>query len=156
MNSIGELRITKLRTVLKPNNAGVEKMARSETPNLSSTFIVVEPHHAATPVAVTPTIYEELDQRFEHFKGRLLVASFRFDSDWPSWEIHPAGDEIVCLLSGDVHMVLDRNGVEEIVHLRDPGAFVIVPKGTWHTARTSVPTTMFFVTPGEGTQNKAR
>jgi len=129
-------------------------MASAETHNLASTFVVVEPHHAAIPVAVTPTIYEELDKRFDQFKGRLLVSCFSFDSDWPSWEIHPAGDEIVCLLSGDVHLVLDRNGIEEIVHLRDPGSFVIVPKGTWHTARTSVPTTMLFVTPGEGTQNK--
>jgi mannose-6-phosphate isomerase-like protein (cupin superfamily) len=138
------------------SNRSEIKVASSETPNLASTFVVVEPHHAAIPVAVTPTIYQELDERFEHFKGRLLVASFSFESDWPSWEIHPAGDEIVCLLSGDVHMVLDRNGVEEIIHLRDPGSFVIVPKGTWHTARTSVPTTMLFVTPGEGTQNKPR
>ena len=131
-------------------------MASSETHNLASTFVVVEPHHAAIPVAVTPTIYGELDQRFGNFKGRLLVSSFSFDSDWPTWEIHPAGDEIVCLLSGDVHLVLDRNGIEEIVHLSDPGSFVIVPKGTWHTARTSVAATMLFVTPGEGTRNKPR
>jgi len=127
-----------------------------QSPNLDleSTFVVVEPDHAAIPVAVTPTIFEELDRRFDHFKGRLLVSSFSFESDWGTWEIHPAGDEIVCLLSGDVLMVLDRNGVEETVHLRDPGSFVIVPKGTWHTARTSVATKMLFVTPGEGTQNK--
>ena len=129
-------------------------MAQSPNLALESTFVVVEPDHAAIPVAVTPTIFEELDRRFDHFKGRLLVSSFSFESDWGTWEIHPAGDEIVCLLSGDVLMVLDRNGVEETVHLRDPGSFVIVPKGTWHTARTSVATKMLFVTPGEGTQNK--
>ena len=38
--------------------------------------------------------------------------------------------------------------------LRDPGSYVVVPKGTWHTARTSVPTRMLFMTPGEGTENK--
>ncbi|HEY3178614.1 MAG TPA: hypothetical protein VGL25_07015 [Casimicrobiaceae bacterium] len=65
-----------------------------------------------------------------------------------------AGDEIVCLLSGDVTMVLDRKGVEETIHLRDPGAFVIIPRATWHTARTSVSTKMLFVAPGEGTDNK--
>ena len=69
-------------------------------------------------------------------------------------ERHPAGDEIVCLLSGDVKMVLDRGGAEEVAGLRDPGSYVVVPKGTWHTARTSVPTRMLFVTPGEGTENK--
>jgi mannose-6-phosphate isomerase-like protein (cupin superfamily) len=122
--------------------------------DLTSTFVVVEPNHSAIPVAVTPTVFEELDARFDRFKGRLLVSSFAFESDWSTWEIHPAGDEIVCLLSGDVTMVLDRNGVEEPIRLREPGSFAIVPRGTWHTARTSVPTKMLFVTPGEGTENK--
>ncbi|HTP48068.1 MAG TPA: cupin [Casimicrobiaceae bacterium] len=129
-------------------------MAASTTLDLASTFVVVEPDHRAVPVAVTPTIYEELDRVFDHFKGRMLVASFSFEADWPSWEIHPAGDEIVCLMSGEATMVLDRGGVEETVRLREPGSFVIVPKGTWHTARTAVPTTMLFVTPGEGTRNR--
>jgi len=129
-------------------------VAPSRNLDLTSTFVVLGPQHEAIPVAVTPTLYDELDKRFDNFKDRLLVSSFSFDSDWSSWEVHPAGDEIVCLLSGNATLVLDRDGVEEIIHLRDPGSFVIVPKGTWHTARTSVPTRMLFVTPGEGTQNK--
>ena len=68
--------------------------------------------------------------------------------------MHPAGDEIVCLLSGRATLALDRDGREEIVHLARPGAFAIVPKGTWHTARIAVPTQMLFVTPGAGTQNR--
>jgi len=122
--------------------------------DLTSTFVVVQPDHSAVTVAVTPTIFEELDAHFDRFKGRLLVSSFTFESDWATWEIHPAGDEIVCLLSGNATMVLDRNGVEEIIHLRAAGSFAIVPRATWHTARTSVPTKMLFVTPGEGTANK--
>ncbi len=130
-------------------------MAASKVLDLTSTFVVLGPHHEAIPVAVTPSIYEELDKRFDNFKDRLLVSSFSFDSDWSSWEVHPAGDEIVCLLSGNATLVLDRDGAEETIHLREPGSFVIVPKGTWHTARTSVATRMLFVTPGEGTQNKS-
>jgi len=122
---------------------------------LTSTFVVLSPRHTAIPVAVTPTLYDELDRRFDRFKNHVLVSSFSFDSDWSSWEIHPAGDELVCLLSGEATLVCDRNGVEETVSLRVPGSFAIVPKGTWHTARTSVPTTMLFVTPGEGTQNRS-
>jgi len=122
--------------------------------DLASTFVVIAPDHSATPVAVTPTIFEELDRRFDRFEGRLLVSSFTFDQDWSTWEMHPAGDEIVCLLSGEVTMVLDRDGVEDLVHLRTPGSFAIVPKGAWHTARTSVPTQMLFVTPGQGTDNR--
>jgi quercetin dioxygenase-like cupin family protein len=122
--------------------------------DLSSTFVVLQPDQSAVAVEVTPTIWEELDRRFDQFKGRVLVSSFSFERDWSTWERHPAGDEIVGLLSGMVTLVLDRNGAEEPIALRDAGSYVIVPKGIWHTARTSVPTKMLFVTPGAGTENK--
>ena len=121
--------------------------------NLSSTFVVVNPDLSAVPIALTPTIYEELDRRFQGFKGRVLVSCYRFDSDWESWEMHPAGDEIVCLLSGRVSFEFEGRG--HVAELTEAGSFVIVPRGTWHTAHTNVPTTMLFVTPGEGTQHKA-
>lgn len=122
--------------------------------DLASTFVVIGPQHAATPVAVTPTLFEQLDRQHEQFEGRLLVSSFAFDANWTTWEMHPGGDEIVCLLSGRATLVLDRDGREDTVELAHPGAFAIVPKGTWHTARTDVPTQMLFVTPGQGTQNR--
>jgi len=124
--------------------------------NLLTTYVVMSPGHRAVGVEVSPTIYQELDQRFDGFKGHLLVAKFDFESDWPSWEIHPAGDEIVVLLSGRADMVLDRGGNHEVSPLAQLGAFVIVPKGIWHTARISTPTSMLFVTPGEGTENKPK
>lgn len=122
-------------------------------PKLESTFVVLQPDLSTVPVAVTPTIYEELDRRFENFKGRVLVSCFGFDSDWDTWEMHPAGDEIVCLLSGRASFEFEGRGY--VAELTEPGSYVIVPKGTWHTAHTSVPTKMLFITPGEGTQNKA-
>ena len=122
--------------------------------DLASTFVVIGPQLAAVPVTATPALFEELDRQHEQFKGRLLVSSFAFAADWTTWEMHPAGDEIVCLLTGRATLVLERDGGEEIVHLANPGAFAIVPRGTWHTARTGVPTQMLFVTPGEGTRNR--
>jgi hypothetical protein len=121
--------------------------------DLASTFVVIDPDHSATPFAVTPTIFEELDRRFDQFKGRLLVSSFSSTRAGPRGKyIRPATRS--CMLSGEAALVLDRNGTEEIIHLREPGAFALVPKGTWHTARTSVPTQMLFVTPGQGTDNR--
>jgi quercetin dioxygenase-like cupin family protein len=120
--------------------------------NLDSTFVVLHPDQSATAIEFTPTLFEELGRRFEGFKGRVLVSGFSFDSDWPVWERHPAGDEIVCLLSGRARLVLE--GAAAVVELKDAGAFTIVPKGIWHTAQTSVPTKMLFVTPGAGTEHK--
>ena len=122
--------------------------------DLAATFAVLDPDGSVFPVEVTPTLYEELDRRFDGFKGRHLVACHTFGSDWPTWEMHPAGDEVVCLLSGEASFVFDREGAEEVVRLRDPGSYVIVPKGTWHTARIASAARMLFITPGEGTLNR--
>jgi mannose-6-phosphate isomerase-like protein (cupin superfamily) len=123
-------------------------------PNLSDTFAVLAPSLAVTPVPVTPTIYQELDERFGGFTGHVLIATHEFHESWPSWEIHPKGDELVVLLSGEAQMVLDEAAGKRVARLANPGDYVIVPRGTWHTARISMPTRMLFVTPGEGTQNR--
>ena len=125
-------------------------------PSLESTFVVLNPDQSVVCVDVTPTFYEDLDRRFDGFKGRTLVSTYTFSANWPTWEIHPHGDEVVALLSGKADMVLDEGGRERIVTLDQPGAFVVVPRGTWHTARIATPTTMIFVTPGEGTLNETR
>ena len=124
--------------------------------DLLMTYVVMGPDHSATGVDVTSTIWEELDRRFDKFKGHLLIAKFNFDADWPSWEVHPAGDEIAVLLSGYADMILDLDGSHQVSTLAQPGSFIIVPKGIWHTARTSIPTSMLFVTPGHGTENKVQ
>jgi mannose-6-phosphate isomerase-like protein (cupin superfamily) len=124
--------------------------------DLLNTYVVMGPDHRAISVDVTSTFWEDLDRRFDNFKGHLLVAKFDFEADWPSWEIHPAGDEIVVLLSGYADMILDQGGSHQVSSLAQPGSFVIVPKGTWHTARISTPTSMLFVTPGQGTENKPK
>lgn len=124
--------------------------------DLLKTYVVMGPDLRVTSVDVNPTIWQDLDRRFDNFKGHLLVAKFDFEADWPSWEIHPAGDEVVVLLSGCAHMILDHAGSHRVTSLTQPGSFVVVPKGTWHTARISIATSMLFITPGEGTENKPK
>lgn len=130
-------------------------MSNSKAPSdLRSTFVVVNRELHADTIAVTDTIWSDLDQKFGNFNGHTLIASFNFDDDWPTWEIHPNGDEVVCLMSGDAEMILATRGGEQNARLDKPGSFVIVPKNTWHTARVHAPTTMLFITPGEGTENR--
>ena len=136
------------------HNDNGDAMSETASPkDLASTFIVLKPDHLSETIAVSETVFAELDERFSGFAGHTLVSSFSFEDDWPTWEMHPKGDEIVCLMSGDVEMVLASDNGEQRTRLKKPGSFVVVPKGTWHTARVFAPTTMFFVTPGEGTEN---
>lgn len=106
------------------------------------------------PLEVTETFWEDLGSgRLELGPGRL-VSYHRFDRDWDSWEVHPAGDELVCLLEGAADFVLEVDGKEELVRLRGCGAFVIVPAGVWHTARVEEPAAALFITAGEGTDHR--
>ncbi len=79
-----------------------------------------------------------------------LVATFDYDSDWPSWEMHPAGDELVCVLKGEFELVLEFKDGEKKLRLKE-GETAIVPKGVWHRALVQSPARALHFTPGEGT-----
>lgn len=91
--------------------------------------------------------FPELDQ------GRL-VSAFSFSEPWPTWERHPAGEELVMLLSGSALLLLEEAEGERAVELNSLGAYVLVPKGVWHTAKTTIATTLLFITPGAGTEHR--
>lgn len=123
--------------------------------NLTETFAVLTPDLEVDTLPVTPGIYAELDTRYGQFKGHVLTSIYTFESDWNSWERHPAGDETVVLLSGDVTLVCETETGESTTRLSVPGDFVVVPRGVWHTARVAIgPAMMLFITPGEGTEHR--
>ena len=126
----------------------------NDAQQLASTFVVMGDARTAETVDVTETVWNDIEKRFGDFQGLTLVSSFEFDDAWPTWEMHPAGDEFVCLLDGDVDVTLALPSGDETIRLSTPGEFAIVPKGVWHTASPRRPTKMLFVTPGEGTENR--
>ena len=123
--------------------------------DLNQVRFVLAPNGNGTNKSVSETFYQELDEEFADFSGHVLIQQFSFDTPWPTWEVHPKGDEFVYLLSGDTDFVLREGGTERTVRVSEPGSYVVVPKGAWHTARPHAATTLLFVTPGEGTLNAA-
>lgn len=116
---------------------------------------ILGPDGNATLKQASPRFYEELDGEFPTFKGHHLIQKFDFDSPWPTWEMHPEADEFVYLLSGDVSFRVKAPGQPEVrIRVSKPGCYVIVPRGHWHTAEPLQPTSMLFVTAGEGTRNE--
>lgn len=87
-------------------------------------------------------------------EGRM-VSMFTFDESWTSWELHPAGHELVVVTSGRMVLVQERDGAEVRVAL-GPGDAAINPPGVWHTADILAPTTALFITAGAGTEHRAR
>jgi len=88
----------------------------------------------------------------QHGQG-WLISEYEFTEDWPTWEMHPEGDEFVYLLSGAVELLLDRDGSIEHIAVEGTGA-VVVPRGVWHTAKVRTPSRMLHVTRGAGTQTR--
>ncbi len=123
---------------------------------LTDTFAVMTAQLAAQPEPADAELYTRLDRNYGDFKGCSLLACHSFDADWGVWERHPAGDEIVLLIDGEVTFVVrDGEANERRITLTDPLSYAIVPKGLWHTACTNVATRVVFLTPGEGTENKS-
>ena len=123
--------------------------------NLATERAIFTPSLEAKTKALSPTFYPELETEFNGFAGHVLISQHHFAEDWPTWEVHPAGDEFVTLITGDITLVLWQDQQEWPLRLSTPSDFVIIPRGVWHTARVHAPTTMLFVTPGEGTKNAA-
>jgi quercetin dioxygenase-like cupin family protein len=88
-------------------------------------------------------------------EGRL-VSQYTFTESWTSWEMHPAGEEVVICTAG--HMVLVQELADGEV-VRTPlaaGEYAINPRGVWHTADVEESATAIFITAGEGTQHRER
>lgn len=128
--------------------------------DLKTTYLHLEDGAGATPIPVSDDFWETIDRRTDIAGGRLVTA-FRFTEDWPHWERHPAGDEVIVQLEGAMDLVLDMNGAmdgamdaaEHKVPLRGRAA-VIVPQGVWHRAVVLEPTDALFITRGDGTEHR--
>lgn len=121
--------------------------------NLAQVFAVLKPDLSVQKVKNEPSLYAALDKNFVGFKDHVLIAVHDFNKDWPSWECHPAGDELVVLISGSCEFLLKTDIGIQTLQLTEAGAFVLVPKGFWHTAKIAESAKVLFITPGENTQH---
>lgn len=130
-------------------------MSSSEPRNITTTYLRLRPDSSVEELAADETFWPRLMRgELGDFHHEYLVTSYTYQEDWPSWEMHPAGDEIVCLIAGEATFLLETPEGNRELRLNKTGDYAFVPRGTWHTAKTSVPTTMLFITAGEGTQNR--
>lgn len=120
---------------------------------LSSTYLRLRPDASVEPLPTGHDFWQRvMSGKLGDFHNEYLVITGSYDKDWPTWEMHPNGDEVVMLLEGSTTLVLEIDGRERLVELSESTVYVVVPRGTWHTSRTRKTCRMLFITPGEGTQ----
>lgn len=82
-----------------------------------------------------------------------LVSATVSPEDWPHWEMHPGGEEVLILLDGGMTLILDAPGGERRVYMV-PGSTCVVPRGVWHRALVSEPSKFIALTYGAGTEHR--
>ena len=88
--------------------------------------------------------------------GRLLgVEVVRTDDDVHAskWERHPNGDELLCVVSGQIDVVLQESSGERLISL-EPLTGLIVSQGVWHRLVVKEPAVLVGVTRHADTQHR--
>jgi mannose-6-phosphate isomerase-like protein (cupin superfamily) len=120
--------------------------------SLADTYVHLKPDQAATTMDGGASFWAGIGQRTDLDTGRLMGKTGQ-SRDWDHWERHPAGEEILTLLSGELELVLDMPGGEQRATVRAGETFV-VPRGVWHRGIVHQPGELMFITPGAGTEHK--
>lgn len=100
------------------------------------------------------TDYEERTRK-DGSEGRL-VSLCRFDRSWDSWEMHPAGHEVVVCIAGEITLHQEHENRRSETIVLKTGDYAINPPGIWHTADVKGDATALFITAGAGTQHRPR
>ncbi len=88
-------------------------------------------------------------------EGRL-VTTHTFTESWDSWEMDPAGDEVVLCLAGEMTLHQEfPDGRTAHLTIR-AGEYAVNPPGVWHTADIAGSADALFITAGAGTTHRAR
>ena len=98
-----------------------------ETFTLDGTYIHLKPDDSARAMEGGDRFWATIQERTDLDEGRLMGVTGQ-SADWPHWERHPAGEEILTLLSGEIELILDMEGGEQRTTLK-AGETFIVPRG---------------------------
>ena len=99
--------------------------------DLTQTYVHLQDGSSAHTVDVHPAFWSEISSRTDLHVGRLMTA-FNCSGDPGHWESHPAGEELLLCLSGEIRVIMEMESSdgapeERNVWLRK-GMAVLVPK----------------------------
>lgn len=121
----------------------------------TKTYLDVKAGGTVETIPVSETFWSDLIAGNLTLEGGLFAAH-DFDGDFPHWEMHPEGEEILVLLDGAMDVLLEEKGQKRRIELRPQAPCCVIPRGTWHFGIVPDRARVLFITWGEGTQHAAR
>lgn len=119
--------------------------------DLETTYLGLSGDGEVTSMPVGPDFWATMDANLSMRATMVSIGSG--EGDWPHWEMHPQGDEVLVLLAGSLTLILDQSGTESR-HDLVPGATFVVPTGAWHRAIDQCGVKLLFITYGAGTRHR--
>ena len=120
--------------------------------DLESTYLGLDGEGGVTSMPVGPDFWETIETN--PGAGGTMVTAHGGEGDWPHWEMHPSGEEVLILLEGSLRLWFDHpDGRLEALD-PEPGATIVVPRGAWHRAVDQRGVKMLFITYGAGTTHR--
>ncbi len=119
--------------------------------DLETTYLALDGKGEVTPMPVTPEFWATIES--SPAASRSMIGVYPVESDWPHWEMHPEGAEILVLIDGRIDMMLEENGAQRVAPM-SAGTTLVVPAGAWHRALVREPGRLMAVTYGPGTEHR--
>lgn len=118
-----------------------------------ATLVRLRGNGRAQPLPWTRGVFRRLRatdrDRVVGMKHGAAPADFHADQ----WEMHPAGDELLYLVTGALQVIVEERGGERRFLLRG-GQACLVPRRTWHRLVVRRPSDLLFISPARGTQHR--
>ena len=127
-------------------------MPKTGARRLTQIYLELGDDGKVTEIELTPEFWPQMMSGERRLSGRLIMAA-PMTEDMGHWEMHPAGDEVLVLLSGRVTVILEQDGNDREIDL-DAGEVCVVPRGCWHRVKVRQAGEMVFMTAGKGTLHK--
>ncbi len=123
--------------------------------DLARTYLHLRADDGATTMEGGPAFWAGVADRRDLDSGRLC-SMFDQTADWDHWERHPAGPELLVMMTGRMELLIEHDDpartVESVV--MEAGQAVLVPTGLWHRAKVVAPGRLLAITAGAGTEHR--
>jgi mannose-6-phosphate isomerase-like protein (cupin superfamily) len=118
------------------------------------TYLVLHGAGEARPIVVDGSFWRDvMAGKHPELEQGWLVGAYPMEADWPQWEMHPEGEEVLTLLTGEIEMIVEESGAQTTIVMK-PGRTLVVPRGAWHRALVKTPGVTLGITWGRGTQHR--